>query len=659
MKCIFLYLLPFLALVSSCKKNEKATSPNEAENYSILNENTIIVTNENLGTALISVDSNTLVFNSGGVDVDKIKLGSVLVSDMTTVAPDGFLRKIVAITEQAGHKVCKTEQATFLEALAEAKVTFKKSFTAADIIGTDTSGNDIAATQKITGESFNIPFSLREGNTTISGSIELEPSMDFELDIQNFQLQKFKAAFILKNTNKIGGKVGVKAGTVSEQYVLKTIQLKPFTIKLGKFPIPIKHWIVIVMGTDGTISAEIAMEAVNTNTLTTGITYEGSSWKNLDDVQNNFSMSDPTFSAKASLEGWLQTRYEMRPYGLRQSRIFLAAKASLFGEAEAQLPDTCLLRIKMDWGVKLSAKAQMVLFGNEYANYDNEIFSRRYPLYDKTKVPVKAETDDVTDIKSTTIKCGGKISYLNECHPTILSRGLCWNTAPDPTVMNSKQQFGSGTGSFSGTVSGLDHSTTYYIRAYAITSGDTVYGAEKSFKTTGYKIGDTAFGGIIFYLDATRQHGMVCAMTDQARQLHFIDPARINNMGTGPIALSNTFDSIGAGIKNTEMIIDFMNAHGNVAMAADSCKNYNGGGYTDWFLPSSYELIELYKHKDKIPSLIPTLYWTSSGSFQAGSGANLPCQIFAIDFSNGTHDNITYHWSDPYPTANVIAVRKF
>src|SRR5690606_17094923 len=97
-----------------------------------------------------------------------------------------------------------------------------------------------------------------------------------------------------------------------------------------------------------------------------------------------------------------------------------------------------------------------------------------------------------------------------------------WSTIPDPTVENSKQQFGSGIGSFSGIISNLERSTTYYIRAYAITSADTVYGDQRSFETKkGYEIGDTAFGGIIFYLDASEEHGMVCAFEDQAVQVKY------------------------------------------------------------------------------------------------------------------------------------------
>lgn len=39
--------------------------------------------------------------------------------------------------------------------------------------------------------------------------------------------------------------------------------------------------------------------------------------------------------------------------------------------------------------------------------------------------------------------------------------------------------------------------------------------------TTGLKIGDIYEGGIIFYLDATGQHGMVCATSDQATCINF------------------------------------------------------------------------------------------------------------------------------------------
>ena len=60
---------------------------------------------------------------------------------------------------------------------------------------------------------------------------------------------------------------------------------------------------------------------------------------------------------------------------------------------------------------------------------------------------------------------------------------MCWSTSPNPTVASSHTTNGSGTGSFSSSITGLNISTTYYVRAYATTAVGTAYGDEKTFTT--------------------------------------------------------------------------------------------------------------------------------------------------------------------------------
>jgi uncharacterized protein (TIGR02145 family) len=87
----------------------------------------------------------------------------------------------------------------------------------------------------------------------------------------------------------------------------------------------------------------------------------------------------------------------------------------------------------------------------------------------------------MSSIASTGASSGGNIS--SDGGATVSARGLVYSTSTSPTLSNTVLTIGSGTGSFSGTLTGLTPNTTYYVRAYATNSAGTAYGNEVYFTT--------------------------------------------------------------------------------------------------------------------------------------------------------------------------------
>jgi len=93
-------------------------------------------------------------------------------------------------------------------------------------------------------------------------------------------------------------------------------------------------------------------------------------------------------------------------------------------------------------------------------------------------------TTTVSNITNTGASSGGDIT--SEGGSTVIARGTVWSTSTNPTVaLTTKTSDGTGTGSFSSSLSGLTQGTVYYIRAYATNSSGTAYGNEQNFTTTG------------------------------------------------------------------------------------------------------------------------------------------------------------------------------
>ncbi len=94
----------------------------------------------------------------------------------------------------------------------------------------------------------------------------------------------------------------------------------------------------------------------------------------------------------------------------------------------------------------------------------------------------KVDTWEITEITSTSAVLSGLVVAQGD---GFTEYGVCWATAPAPTVDGSKQIVDSITGAVYKTkVTGLEHFTKYYVRAYVKqASGEYLYGNDTTFTT--------------------------------------------------------------------------------------------------------------------------------------------------------------------------------
>ncbi len=100
---------------------------------------------------------------------------------------------------------------------------------------------------------------------------------------------------------------------------------------------------------------------------------------------------------------------------------------------------------------------------------------------DDPKSIAQLTTTGVTEITQTTAVAGGNVTH--DGGASVAARGVCWSTGQSPTINDSKTSNGSGVGSFSSSITGLEPNTTYFVRAYATNSEGTSYGKAITFKT--------------------------------------------------------------------------------------------------------------------------------------------------------------------------------
>ncbi len=90
-------------------------------------------------------------------------------------------------------------------------------------------------------------------------------------------------------------------------------------------------------------------------------------------------------------------------------------------------------------------------------------------------------TTTPSSVTMTSASSGGNIT--SDGGNTVTARGVCWSTTLNPVATGNHTTDGTGTGTFTSSITGLSSSTTYHVRAYATTSAGTFYGDDKTFTT--------------------------------------------------------------------------------------------------------------------------------------------------------------------------------
>ncbi|MBE9466808.1 MAG: hypothetical protein IMY72_00645 [Bacteroidetes bacterium] len=99
----------------------------------------------------------------------------------------------------------------------------------------------------------------------------------------------------------------------------------------------------------------------------------------------------------------------------------------------------------------------------------------------KTGVLAQITTNVVSQITANSAISGGKISSSGDSE--IISQGICYSIAENPTIANSKIIAQLGQNNFTCSLPDLELNTTYYIKAFAENNSGIAYGNQKSFIT--------------------------------------------------------------------------------------------------------------------------------------------------------------------------------
>jgi phosphodiesterase/alkaline phosphatase D-like protein len=221
-------------------------------------------------------------------------------------------------------------------------------------------------------------------------------------------------------------------------------------------------------------------------------------------------------------------------------------------------------------------------------------------------------TTSVTEITAVSARSGGNVT--DDGGSTVTARGVCWSTAPNPTIANNRTTNGTGTGSFTSYLTNLTPDTTYYVRAYATNAVGTAYGGERQFTTGSTTVnvsitnpddGDVVAGTVTIAASAS-----VDGSTSIARVEFYIDGTQIAQDTSSPYQTG--WDTTAYADGTHTITATAYDTDGNNAQDEITVTVANGGGGGEILLNRT------------------NLNYGSVGGTVTGA------QTFSIDFTGGT-----------------------
>jgi hypothetical protein len=524
MKKILLILF-FLFSLLSCKKdkkNENTGNNNLSNTTNVLNTNSHVVD----ATAVTGITDNSLTISKN--NTLKPKIGDILISNPTATNPDGFLRKVISISETNSQYVCSTEPSNLNDAFEQLNIdtTYVNGDNSTQTLG--------AAKLKTLSSPSKYTINLKS-NSSIAPSITLKGSLVFNVSSVQIKYTRKKGSLAPEM-------VLIKADFTTDGSNLEVTKSDNSTVELGEkilttfdlpvlrlpVPVPTPVGVIIIQVpfseklTIQTLPVKISSKVKFTIrpviTASLGTKFENSNWTNLSTftgsagadalIKSNFT---PDFSLNASLT-LFTLQYSITPYAIDALKTYIS------------IPNTVDLAVQPYTNPNYSLKYKLNITGGvkqEFYTGVKSDFSITNNLVTQTisegnwttTFPVLT-TNPAGAITENSATCGGNITDSGGA--AITAKGVCWSTNHNPTLNDNKTTDGTGSGVFNSNLTNLAANTTYYAKAYAINSLGTSFGNEISFTTANVAVKEMSisepFIGIVYIGKQNQGFSFACKM---------------------------------------------------------------------------------------------------------------------------------------------------
>jgi formylglycine-generating enzyme required for sulfatase activity len=287
----------------------------------------------------ISEDQSRFTFAAETAELAQVDSGDIIISGISPLAPEGFLRRVVSEENQGSHVILVTEPANLEDAFESLSVSTTQELTLADLQEfTQTPGVQLLRTPSLM-DAGGFQFAMNnavlydlDGNlattgdqVTANGLLSILPQFELRLRIENASLKEFYFSSTLNGSVEftVSSQISATINSPSPKILPKPISLG--VIPVG--PLVLTPELDIVSGISGSVSAGISTTITNTTSFTAGAWILDGNTTNLSSFSNNFSCSPLSFDVKLSFSAFIGPEISIKLYGI--AGVYVQAAFSL------------------------------------------------------------------------------------------------------------------------------------------------------------------------------------------------------------------------------------------------------------------------------------------------------------------------------------------
>lgn len=446
----------------------------------------------------ISYDGTVFTFEGGDLFLSKILKGDILIFDRSPKLPFGALRKVTRIDflqiNDVSRYTITTEDATFEDAFENLEIsTSRFELNPANVDSIvyfveSTGMRNKLDLQKHLSESEKSTFVTSldiyllgnpqnpQNSVRINGSMSFTSNFIFEMEMQRFQIRNI----VFENENPIQLQLELFAGLQDTLKIVDRIitayYFAPIIIPVGPVPIILTPVLEVPLNVSGYISANFRPSISYQIETNAALRYSSGNWNNEFGFNHSFNGQMPIPQVSSSVKTDIGLKLNLKLYNA------IGPITTFSTYAEGVYTPFNDPQINVYAGAKLDIGMEMKILSRVIANANVNLINYRSLIYSFSIGLPELSTRPITNITATTAQSGG--IFESQGSQNVILKGVCWSTSPMPDINNNCSNNGSGTSNFTSILSALQPQTQYYVRAYAKTNQEVIYGNQHIFVTS-------------------------------------------------------------------------------------------------------------------------------------------------------------------------------